>query len=140
TLPNDVMSLQQALGFEGALKRYTDNCARNNCALTKRGEPMKVVEDLLAKAEKAPIPAPGAVRPAGPGETLLGVLGSLYSQDLWGEMTTATEKGLDGDGSGLIKGTDRYLGRDSKGEYGNSTELNVAANCRDYKSSRAPDH
>jgi pimeloyl-ACP methyl ester carboxylesterase len=140
SLPNDVMSLQQALGFEGALKRYTDNCARTNCPLTKRGEPMKVVEDLIAKAEKAPIPAPGADRPAGPGETLLGILGSLYSQDLWGELTTAIEKGLDGDGTTLIKATDRYLGRDRNGDYDNSTEMNVAVNCLDYANSRDPQY
>jgi pimeloyl-ACP methyl ester carboxylesterase len=140
TLPNEVMSLQQALGFEGALKRYTDNCAKTNCALTRRGEPMKVIEDLLAKAEKSPIPAPGADRPAGPGETLLGVLGSLYSQELWGPLTSSIEKALDGDGTGLVQATDRYLGRDRNGEYDNSTEMNVAVNCLDYANSRDPNY
>ena len=55
-------------------------------------------------------------------------------------MTTAIEKGLDGDGSGLVKGTDRYLGRDRNGDYDNSTEMNVAVNCLDYKGSRDPEY
>jgi hypothetical protein len=85
----------------------------------------------MARAREHPIPAPGADRPAGPGEVLLGIITPLYRQSSWPLLTNAIQGALDGDGTAMVRLADDYLGRMRNGEYGNANEVNAAVNCLD---------
>lgn len=118
----------QMLGFERAYASYLDNCRQTNCSLTKHGDPEAVINGVLQQADKAPIPAKNADRPAGPGEALLAVFSALYSKISWPQLTRAMEDALAGDGSGLVRLTDQYLERNGDGSYPNLLEANSAVN------------
>lgn len=138
SLSTDDRTLTQAMGFEHALDDYLADCAKESCDLAKRGDPAKEVDAVMAKAEAAPIPAKGADRPAGPGETLLGIITPLYSHDSWPTLTRALTAALDGNGALLVRLTDSYLGREPDGSYPNEQEANVAVNCLDQPPSQLP--
>ena len=129
----------QIIGFERALNSYLADCEEERCAIAEDGDPRKVVEAVIAKAERAPIPAPGADRPAGPGEVQLGIISALYSKFTWGMLTNALEQALEGDGSGLVELTDAYLQREPDGSYPNLIEANIAVNSVDGVCSKDPE-
>ena len=140
SLSSDELALQQAIGFEAALARFLDDCRERRCLPEALGDPLAAIEELLRRAEAEPIPAPAADRPAGEGETTLGLLVSLYSHRNWRLLERAIETGLAGDGNRLIQLTDFYLGRRPDGGYPNQTEMNTAVNCLDYSYVRDPAH
>lgn len=132
SLSAEQLSREQARGFEVALDAYLADCAQRKCELAKDGDPGKALDALLARAERRPIPSKTADRPAGPGETVTGVAAALYSRSAWGTLTTALTRAIGGDGSGLIRLTDQYLGRKDDGEYDNQSEMLTAVNCVDH--------
>jgi pimeloyl-ACP methyl ester carboxylesterase len=118
----------QAVGFERALDAYVDNCEQQGCGL---GRPARqAVDDVIAAAERAPIPAPGADRPATPGVVSLALAQALYAQVLWGNLSSALRDALDGDGTGLVALADQYLGREGDA-YGGGFEVYFAVSCLD---------
>ncbi len=129
----------QMVGFERALDAYLADCRQKQCALTREGDPATVIDTLLAQAEAKPIPAPGEDRPAGPGETLLGIISALYSQSEWPALTRAVQDGLNGDGSVLVELTDQYLRRNRDGSYPNLIEANAAVNYVDSDCPKDPE-
>ncbi|MBA4181733.1 MAG: proteinase [Anaerolinea sp.] len=118
----------QAVGFERALAAYVAECDAKKCAASPDGNTAKTIDDLLAKVEEEPLPAPSADRPAGPGETLLGLIEPLYSRLSWNSLTRALADARKGDGSGLVKLADQYLQRQPDGSYPNLIEANSAVN------------
>jgi pimeloyl-ACP methyl ester carboxylesterase len=108
-------------GFERAFQSYLANCRATHCALAANGDPEAAVDTLMAQVELTPIPS-SADRPAGPGETLTGILGALYSQREWASLTQALTDAIDGDGTGLVDLTDQYLERKQDGSYPNLME------------------
>lgn len=125
-------ALQQALGFERALAAYLDDCRARSCALASGGRnPGDAIDEVLRRAEAAPIPAPSADRPAGPGEAFLAVIQPLYSESLWPRLTQALSAALGGDGAGLVRLADDYLRRQPDGSYSNLVDANIAVNCID---------
>lgn len=129
----------QMVGFERAFQSYLADCSAKKCALAKNGDPGKAVDDLLAKVEVKPLPAPGADRPAGPGETLLGIISALYSKYTWNQLTTALVQAINsGDGSQLVGLADDYLQRNPDGSYPNLIEANLAVNYDDQACPKDP--
>ena len=114
----------QAEGFETALDRLDAACpASGDCDLD---DPKGAVEQVLRLAERpGGIPAPDADRPAGPGETVLGISAALYTQQLWPHLDQALRLALAGDGSGLVALADYYL---DLGDF----DVYFAVNCLDY--------
>ncbi|MEP7214988.1 MAG: alpha/beta hydrolase, partial [Anaerolineaceae bacterium] len=102
------------------------------------GNTANVIDDLLAKVEKAPLPAPSADRAAGPGEVLLGIIEAMYSKFSWQRLTGALAQANKGDGSAMVKLADQYLQRESDGSYPNLIEANSAVNYVDEACSRVP--
>lgn len=129
----------QAVGFERALAAYIADCDAKKCAASADGDTKQAVDDLLAKVEKEPLPAPGADRAAGPGETLLGIIEPLYSKLSWGSLTRALSDARKGDGSALVKLADQYLQREPDGSYPNLIEANSAVNYVDEECPRDPE-
>ena len=129
----------QAVGFERALAAYQADCDQKKCAAAPDGNTAKAIDDLLAKVEKAPLPAPSADRAAGPGEVLLGIIEAMYSKSSWNGLTNALAQANKGDGSGMVKLADGYLQREADGSYPNLIEANSAVNYVDEVCSRNPD-
>ena len=121
----------QMAGFERAFQAYLANCRASRCALAANGDPGAAVDKLLAQVETKPIPAPSADRPAGPGETLLGIISAMYSSSQWPRLTSALVSAVNGDGSGLVDLSDQYLERNPDGSYPNLIEANIAVNYAD---------
>jgi hypothetical protein len=125
------ISLQQAQGFEQALKTYFTWCGRaaNNCPWAGSMKPEAAFLQLAAAVETKPLS--GRV-PVGPGEFLLGVIAPLYGgEDGYRILSQELSGAARGDGSTIMSLVDSYLDRKSDGTYGNMQEANVAVNCID---------
>ena len=131
SLDYETLAVTQMVGFERALQAYLDDCAARRCPLGRDGNPRAALDRVIALAEQAPIPAPGADRPAGPGEVQLGIIAALYSTSYWNQLTQALVRALAGDGTGLVQLTDQYLLRNPDGSYPNLIEANYAVNSVD---------
>lgn len=131
SLDYETLAVTQMVGFERALRAYLDDCAATRCALARQGDPRAAIDRVIAAAEQQPIPAPGADRPAGPGEVQLGIIAALYSKFTWNQLTQALVRALEGDGTGLVQLTDFYLQRNPDGSYPNLIEANYAVNSID---------
>lgn len=126
----------QARGFDLALSAYLGDCAVSSCELGK--DPRASLAALVAKAERAPIPATGADRPATPGVVQLAIGDALYSKSAWPVLTSAIAQGLKGDGTGLVQLADNYLQRQPDGSYGNGFDIYFAVSCLDNTWPRQP--
>jgi pimeloyl-ACP methyl ester carboxylesterase len=129
----------QMIGFERAFQAYLDDCDAKDCAISKEKDARDYVDEVIAAAEKAPIPADSEDRPAGPGEVELGIISAMYSKLTWGALTRALQDAHGGDGSGLVKLTDNYLQREGNGDYSNLIEANAAVNYVDSECPKNPE-
>jgi pimeloyl-ACP methyl ester carboxylesterase len=114
----------QALGFELALQRWAAACrADEGCSVGD--DPIGAVESVISRGERpGGIPSDDADRPAGPAEVNLGVGEALYTPALWGQLDTAIDAALGGDGTGIVQLADSYLG-------GSDYDVYFAVNCLD---------
>jgi pimeloyl-ACP methyl ester carboxylesterase len=113
----------QAAGFQTALDSYIAHCEADGCGFGDQTAGA-VIDEVIAAAEKAPIPAPGASRYAGPGVVSLALAQALYAEQLWGQLSSALRDAQDGDGGGLVDLADMYLS-------GSSLEAYFAVSCLD---------
>jgi hypothetical protein len=119
----------QAEGFTGALDRFIEDCDTRGCGLDRPAG--DAVDDVIALAEAGPVPAPGADRPATPGVVSLALAYPLYAPVLWPQLARALDDALAGDGTGLVRLADEYLGREADGRYANGFEAYFAVSCLD---------
>ncbi len=130
-------ALQQAEGFETALRAYVQNCldSTDNCFLGDTvDEGLATISDLLASIEEQPLPA--GERELTVGNAFYGVITPLYNRDYWFLLSTALASALDGKGSALMSLADAYASRNPDGSYAdNSVEANYSINCLDDPSS-----
>jgi pimeloyl-ACP methyl ester carboxylesterase len=119
------LAAEQAAGFEVALHRFADFCARSDSRCETK-DVLAAVEEVQARSEQGRgIPAPDADRPAGPGEVDLGLADALYSRSEWSRLDHAIADARRGDGSALVGLTDEYL-------QAGSFDVYFAVNCLDY--------
>jgi pimeloyl-ACP methyl ester carboxylesterase len=126
-------ALQQAEGFETALRAYVQNCldSTDNCFLGDTVEEgLGTISDLLDSIEEQPLPA--GDRELEVGNAFYGVITPLYNRDYWFLLSTALTSALDGQGSALMDLADAYASRNPDGSYAdNSIEANYSINCLD---------
>ncbi|MBD3915553.1 alpha/beta fold hydrolase [Nocardioides hwasunensis] len=131
------LALEQAAGFETALRAYVQNCldSTDNCFLGDTvDEGLTTISDLLASIDDEPLPA--GDRELTVGNAFYGVITPLYNRDYWFLLSTALTSALDGKGSALMQLADAYASRTPSGAYAdNSIEANYAINCLDDPSS-----
>jgi pimeloyl-ACP methyl ester carboxylesterase len=131
----------QAIAFEGALKRFLADCARNaRCPFRNGGHPGPALDALMRRIEAHPLPATsiGSVRKVGPTYAWYAVVGSLYAKASWPDLAEALALAERGDGSGLLLLSDPLDGRKPNGSYSNLVDANAGVECLDFPGPRDP--
>ncbi|NPD04817.1 alpha/beta fold hydrolase [Nocardioides sp. zg-1308] len=127
------LSLEQATGFETALRAYVQNCldSTDNCFLGDSVEEgLATITGLLDSLEDEPLPA--GDRELTVGSAFYGIITPLYNRDYWFLLSNALASALDGKGSALLQLADAYASRSGDGTYlDNSVEANYVINCLD---------
>lgn len=133
SLDPTTMAIDQAAGFETALRAYVQNCldSTDNCFLGDTVEEgLTTITDLLDSIEDEPLPA--GDRELTVGNAFYGIVTPLYNRDYWFLLSTALASALEGKGSALMQLADAYASRSADGSYAdNSIEANYAINCLD---------
>lgn len=127
-------SLQQAVGFENALRAYVTDClASAGCPLTGTvDDAMAQVKSLFDKILANPLPTSDPARPLTQTLAFYGIAQPLYSQAMWPTLTAALTDALNGDGTALLASADSYNSRNPDGTYAdNQGEAFRAINCLD---------
>jgi len=123
--------LQQAAGFETALRSYVANCVDSgDCFLGETvDEGINTIQDLLADIDADPLPA--GDRELTVGNAFYGLITPLYSRDYWILLSGALKSAQAGDGTALMTLADAYASRGPGGYTDNSIEANLDINCLD---------
>jgi pimeloyl-ACP methyl ester carboxylesterase len=127
----------QAGGFSLALDNFIKDCDSNGCGLP--AEAGGVIDEVIADAERKPIPANGVDRPATPGVVNLALAQGLYVQSLWPQLASALKAARQGRGAALVRLADSYLQRNVDGTYPNGFEIYFAVSCIDQSFPHNPD-
>jgi pimeloyl-ACP methyl ester carboxylesterase len=134
SLSKERQGLDQAEGFQRALKAYVASCIEDgDCAL---GEDQRAATDnireLLAALEEKPIKT-RFDRELTEGAAIYGLAYAMYDPDSWSVLTTGLVRAGFGDGSILLALSDQYYGRRQDGTYrDNGAQAFFAIRCLDY--------
>jgi pimeloyl-ACP methyl ester carboxylesterase len=132
-LTSAALNRGQALGFEGAITAFVDDCVRRSgCPLPDgRARALAAVEELLDDIDRKPLEAERG-RPLTQGLAMLGIALGLYDKGFWPGLRQGLDEAMQGDGSTLQVFADLYARRDRSGRYpGNSMAALYAVNCLD---------
>ena len=134
------LTLEQASGFETALRAYVRNCVETvqSCVLGDSvDEGLTRISDLLDEIDRRPLPT-SSDRRLEVGNAFYGIVLPLYVRDYWFLLSTALDSAFRGDGSALLQLSDLYNSRGPNGYTDNSREAFVAISCLDDPSSIPP--
>lgn len=134
SLSNRDLSLEQAGGFEVALRAYVADCVKEgDCVLGDSvDEGTKRIRELLDQIDEKPLPTSDG-RELTEGLAMLGVWMPLYLKEFWETLTSALEQAIDkGKGDRLLALADQYTSRGPKSYNDNSLEALYAVNCLDH--------
>lgn len=135
SLSNEEMSLQQAEGFETALRAYVQDCVDGgDCFLgTSVEEGTRKIRAFFDRLEQAPLPTGVEDRPLTAGLGMIGTWLPLYVKSFWPQLTSALDNAMNnGDGGALLGLADLYLSRGDDGYTDNSMQVLYAVNCLDH--------
>ncbi len=128
------LSLEQAGGFEVALRSYVQGCVDDgDCFLGDTvDEGLGTIQQLIASVDDQALPT-DLDRPLEVGNAFYGLVAPLYNRDYWSILDQALETAIDDDdGTLLLRLSDIYESRNDDGTYGdNSAEAILAINCLD---------
>ncbi|PVG82438.1 alpha/beta hydrolase [Nocardioides gansuensis] len=136
TLDNRELGLEQAAGFETALRAYIENCLEtDDCFLGDSVEEgLDTITGLLADIDADPLPTSSG-RELRIGNAFYGLVLPLYARDYWFLLSAALREALGGKGDALLELADLYTSRGAGGYNDNSMEAIYAINCLDDPSS-----
>jgi pimeloyl-ACP methyl ester carboxylesterase len=127
------LSLEQAAGFETALRAYVQNCVdeTDSCFLGGTVEDgLDRIRQFIDDVDADPLPGSDG-RELRVGNAFYGIVLPLYSRDYWPILSQALRAAFDGDGSVLLQLSDIYNSRGADGYTDNSSEAIYAINCLD---------
>ncbi|GAA2139394.1 alpha/beta hydrolase [Nocardioides koreensis] len=127
------LALEQAGGFETALRAYVQNCLdeTDSCFLGDTvDEGLQTISTFLAGVDAKPLPT-SLDRDLEVGNAFYGIVAPLYNRDYWYILSAALKQGLAGDGSTLLQLSDLYSSRGENGYTDNSAEALYAISCLD---------
>jgi len=142
TLTPEESALEQAVGFESALRAYVTDCQGGaQCPLQGSvDDGMKQVRRFLDRVRSAPLPTGDDDRPLTQALAFTGIAVTLYSESYWSYLTSALRTAFAGDGSILLALSDAYYDRSEDGTYSaNQTEAFWSIGCLDGRSSSDPE-
>ena len=141
-VPVAEQNLTQAIGFEGALYAFIDDCQTLPvCPLPKSDDAAKEeLTKLFTSAATNPLPQKNSRdnRPVTESLMVLGTASALYDNLAgWPQLRKAIEEAQQGYGDTFIKLADIYSDRQSNGKYlTNQTDSGAVIDCLDWRSSR----
>ncbi|GAA1393622.1 alpha/beta hydrolase [Kitasatospora putterlickiae] len=123
----------QAGGFETAWTAFAQDCATHeDCPLGRTGQQAgERLTALFAAIDANPLPTADGTRRLSEAQATTGVIQAMYADFLWPQLRTALADARAGDGTGLLKLSDAYYGREADGSYPNLMFANMAVNCLD---------
>lgn len=136
-LSNAELAMQQAGGFETALRAYVADCTKHSkCVLGNDVETgLARIRRLLADIEQRPLPTDSS-RDLEIGNAYIGIWLPLYVKDYWPSLTRALDEAITkGRGTQLLELADQYVGRGPSSYNDNSMEVLYAVNCLDHSDS-----
>ncbi len=126
------LSLDQAAGFEQALRAYVKNCldSTDSCFLGDSvDEGIATISDLVDRIDAEPLPA--GDRELTVGNAFYGIVAPLYNRDYWFLLSAALRAAQGGDGTSLMELADLYSSRGAGTYTDNRAEAIYAINCLD---------
>jgi len=114
---------EQTSAVERAIGRIWQACASDQAACSGFGgnDPWLAFDELIDRADAAPIPAPGYApdpRPIKGDDLRAAAFSAIYAKQNWGDFTQAVAQADKGDGSAIRKQVDEnWYGRDETGAY-----------------------
>jgi pimeloyl-ACP methyl ester carboxylesterase len=135
------LSLEQARGFETALRAYVTDCVENvdGCFLGDSVEGgLDRIAAFLEEVDAQPLPT-SADRDLTVGLAFYGIVTPLYNRDNWYVLSAALRAGFGGEGDVLLNLADLYASRGPGGYTDNSSEAFPAISCLDDPYAVAPD-
>lgn len=125
--------IEQAKGFETALRAFADNCVKSgNCPLgTTPDAVIAKIESFLAATDKKPLSNTRDSRKVTESLAVMGIARALYVKEYWPVLRQALVQALSGDGTVLLALADEMVERKPNGTYSNQTDANMAVNCID---------
>jgi pimeloyl-ACP methyl ester carboxylesterase len=134
-------SLDQARGFETALRAYVENCVEtvDSCFLGDSVEEgIGRITEYLEQVDAQPLTA-GDGRQVTVGTSFYGIVTPLYVREYWYILSVALRQAFDGNGGALQGLADLYASRNPGGGYAdNGAEAFIAINCLDDPFAIAP--
>lgn len=136
------LSVQQAAGFETALRSFVADCLeRSDCPLGDPGDDVDdgvaKLSDLLAGAARDPLDSTlDDGREVNRSRAEMGVTAAMYEESRWPRLRSALADAFDGDGTGLLELGDRLYDRRPDGSYENMAAALISVNCSDAASPR----
>ena len=130
------VSLEQAKGFEGALRSYLAYClAGEECPFTGSVDAgMTKIRTLLDRLDTSPLRNTDG-RELGSVSMFTAIIYPLYSESTWSALSAVFAEVLSGSAEYAFTVADAYYGRQADGTYtSNSTEAFFSINCLDYES------
>jgi pimeloyl-ACP methyl ester carboxylesterase len=135
------LALDQARGFETALRSYVRNCidSTDSCFLGDSVDAGVLrIRRFLDEVDAHPLPA-ATDRELRVGNAFYGIALPLYSRDFWTILSQALRTGFAGDGTTLLRLSDAYASRTDDGRYAdNRMEAIYDINCLDDPSAIPP--
>ncbi|MFD8316467.1 alpha/beta hydrolase [Kitasatospora purpeofusca] len=123
----------QAGGFETAWTAFARDCAaREDCPLGRTEQQAgERLAALFAAVDAGPLATDDGARRLSEAQATTGVIQAMYADFLWPRLRTALADAEAGNGTGLLKLSDAYYGREADGSYPNLMFANMAVNCLD---------
>ncbi|TYB49952.1 alpha/beta hydrolase [Actinomadura chibensis] len=134
TLSSTEMLVEQAKGFETALRAFAQDCVKTGfCRFGGTVDAvLATVSSLLTKADKTPLKNTKDSRKVTESLAVMGIARALYVKEYWPVLRQALTKATqESDGTMLLALADEMVERKSDGSYSNQTDANMAINCVD---------
>ena len=131
------LTVGQAAGFEGELKRFATYCVEvyGDCPLGSTESAMlSKLFAFLKQLDSKPLKTDDADRKLTESHVWNALFGSMYAPDwTWDWLIESLDAGYEGDGTGLLDMSDWQAGRNPDGTYmDNSYDAFTAISCLDY--------
>lgn len=129
--PRD-LAIQQAIGFETALRAYVANCVDSgSCFLGDSVDAgIARIQRFLADVDASPL-STQSDRELTVGNAIYGIITPLYDRQYWSLLSLSLRQAFGGDGSSLLLLADAYASRGPNGYLDNTVEANYDINCLD---------